>query len=471
MIRVLPSIVYLSSLLLSLMTDGLHRVLVLLMFFTTLASLLNRIGTGIALRESVAMMYIITCLLMPIFGYDIYNVGFYPARVIDFLMQVPEREYYAYVLPAVSAFCFALTFPLPEEKAMDELPGIDVLMQRCQSVLEKDNIGLLIIFAGGFSFLLTFFLPTVVHYVAVIMFLTSFTGLLYIYYTPNRENKKPLIISFAIFLVVYSIFIAMFTIIIYMGITISSFFLLRARIAFWKKLGMLACVVFLVMVLQLTKGMYRKIVYKSSDPGNKVELFTNLYVKNLQAGTDLFRPEAFWSVYMRVNQGLIISNVMERFPRIKPFDNGEVLLTSIFSSFIPRFVWEDKSTADGRFNMTYFAGRTLNKDTSMNVGPVGEAYGSFGPTGGIAFMFLIGLFVRLLYGWVLQISQRIPLVIMWLPVLFYNITYSAETDTMQILNSSIKVSFLMWVLYMVSPRWFGVRRQTLHERRIELGRL
>ncbi|NDC76351.1 MAG: hypothetical protein EBZ67_00455 [Chitinophagia bacterium] len=455
---------------LSLMTDGLHRVLVLLMFFTTLVSLLNRIGNGIALRESIALMYIITCLLMPIFGYDFYNVEFYPARVIDFVMQVPEQEYYSYVLPAVSAFCFALTFPLPTDRAIDELPGMEVLMQRCQYILEKDNIGVFMIFAGVISFLLTSVLPAAFHYVGVILFFSSFTGLLYIFYTPNRENKRPLMISFAIFLIVHSIFIAMFTIIIYMGITIASFFLLRTRIAFFKKLGILTCVVFLVIVLQFTKGMYRKIVYES-DPANKVELFTTLYVQNLQAGTDLFRPEAFWSVYMRVNQGLIISNVMERFPKIKPFDNGEILLTSIFASFIPRFIWEDKSTADGRFNMTYFAGRTLNKNTSMNVGPIGEAYGSFGPTGGIAFMFLIGMFVRLLYGWVLQIALRIPLVIMWLPVLFFNITFSAETDTMQILNSSIKVSFLMWVIYMAYPRWFGVRRQTLHERRVELSRL
>lgn len=469
--RIIPPLVYLFSLVMSLAMQGGYRVLVILLLVTSVVSMVDRLGKGLALRESIAFMYILTCVAMPILGYDFYNSQFFNARVLDYTMQVPEKEYYAYVLPAVSAFCFALMFPMPAGRVLDEGSGLEGIIRRCKAILDREShISIVIMFSGIGSFLLTFVLPMTIEYVGFVMFLSCFAGLLYVHFTPNRENKRPVLISFAILLLGYSITVGMFTILIYMGITISSFLLLGVRFQVWKKFLLAVSIIFLVVVLQNTKGMYRKVVfYSETENQNKVELFTDLFIQNLQAGRDLFQPNTFWTFYMRANQGMIISNVMERFPVVKPFDNGKILLNSLLASFIPRFLWRDKSTADGRFNMSYYAGRELNRQTSMNVGPVGEAYGSFGPSGGILFMFFIGAFIRFLYGRVLMVSLRYPLVLLWIPVVFYNITYSAETDSMQIMNSSIKVSFMMWLIYKVMPIWFGVRKRTDQTARMQLG--
>ena len=110
--------------------------------------------------------------------------------------------------------------------------------------------------------------------------------------------------------------------------------------------------------------------------------------------------------------------------------------------------------------MQYYAGRKMNLVTSMNVGPLGEAYGSFGPRQAVLFMVLLGLFIRLVYGIVFRISRKTPLLVLWLPVMFYQITYSAETDTLQILNSFIKTAFFIWILYRILPRWFGKSSRT-----------
>jgi hypothetical protein len=161
-----------------------------------------------------------------------------------------------------------------------------------------------------------------------------------------------------------------------------------------------------------------------------------------------------------MNQGNIVTQVMQRIPTIQPFDDGKYLFKTIMSSFVPRFLWPDKPEAGGRFNMQYYAGKKMNLVTSMNVGPLGEAYGSFGTRQAILFMVLLGLFIRWVYGIVFRLSRKTPLLVLWLPVMFYQITYSAETDTLQILNSFIKTAFFVAILYRFMPRWFGKSERT-----------
>jgi len=118
---------------------------------------------------------------------------------------------------------------------------------------------------------------------------------------------------------------------------------------------------------------------------------------------------------------------------------------------VPRFMWADKPMAGGAANMQYYAGYTI-KGYTVNIGPLGEAYGSFGVTGGIIFMMVLGAFIRFAYGAVFRLAGRFPLLVFWLPVLFYQVTYSGENDTLQILNSLMKSAFFIWLLYKAFPQ-------------------
>jgi len=468
MYKLLPTITYLTAFLTSLFFDEMNRFLVWMVFIVALLAVLDKMGKGVALRESIVLLYILTCLVMPILGYEYYNYSYRFARLLGYTMRVPEAQYFGYVIPSVTAFCLALTFPMQSVRRSDDIPGINVIIEKAQRVLDRErSLGVVIMFVGLFSFLLNSLLPVSLQYISTILFFTCFAGILYIYYTPNRTNKTGVMVSFIGFIFFYSISIGMFTIVVYMGITISSFFLIGRSIALWRKVVIVVLAVFIVIVLQTTKITYRDIVFNVGTE-NKVELFVTLFYENLSSGLKLLDPDAFWPIYLRTNQGLIISTVMSRFPMIKPFDNGRVLGQTILASFIPRFIWPDKPTADGRFNMRYYAGKILDKSTSMNVGPVGEAYGSFGVMGGVTFMFLLGVFVRWIYGRIFIIAGNTPLIVMWIPVIFYQITFSAETDTMQIFNTIIKISFLMLVIYLVSPSWFGIRRSKVSARNVAL---
>ncbi len=56
--------------------------------------------------------------------------------------------------------------------------------------------------------------------------------------------------------------------------------------------------------------------------------------------------------------------------------------------------WPDKPMAGGKYNMKYYTGINI-VGWSTNVGPLGEAWGSFGKVGGIIYMFFIGF----IYSW------------------------------------------------------------------------
>jgi hypothetical protein len=246
----------------------------------------------------------------------------------------------------------------------------------------------------------------------------------------------------------------MFTIIAYMGITIFSFFFAGKRYALFSKVTVFLAAILFILVLQNVKTAYRTYLWNKDYAGSKTSLFTSLFVENLQKGEALIDKKAFYLVHIRINQGFNVSLVMRRIPAVKPHDNGAALATSLASSLVPRFLWPDKPEAGGKFNMLYYAGWKL-VGWSTNVGPLGEAYGAFGRTGGIIFMFFLGMFIRWAYGKVFKIGRHLPLVICWIPVLFYQVTYSAETDTLQILNSLVKTAFFIWLLFKAFPHWFG----------------
>jgi hypothetical protein len=168
---------------------------------------------------------------------------------------------------------------------------------------------------------------------------------------------------------------------------------------------------------------------------------------------NLVSPNNYFFLYYRANQGFNVALVMRVIPAKMPFDNGSFLLVKIASSFVPRLLWPDKPEAGGLANMKYYADVDI-KGYATSVGPLGEAYGSFGVVGGIIYMMGLGLFIRFAYKKVFVVAQKIPLIVLWIPVMFYQITYSSENDTLQILNSLIKSAFFIFILYKFLPTLF-----------------
>ena len=450
-------------LILSLVTDW-YNILVYGLTGVLLLFSLDKLGKGIVLRELIAFHGCVICLLMPLLGYEIYNEHNAMARLWVRYMPLPKDVYFSFALPAMAAFSAAICWPIRNQNVSDSGQS---LTERINSIkvllLKRPAMGVYLIAIGVVSYKISGIVPESIRFVAVLLYWASFSGVLYLYYTRNFRYQKIVLLVFCAFVVVDAIRAGMFTIIAYMGITILSFFFINKKVRLWKKVTLFSVAIATLFLVQSIKSSYRKLTWRGEYAGSKIGLFTDLFTDKLLSSAELITVNAFFPIYYRTNQGYNVGLVMRRIPMIQPYDYGRTLSVSLASSLVPRVIWQDKPIAGGKFNMQYYAGISI-RGWSTNIGPLGEAYGSFGHTGGIIFMFVLGVFIRKAYIALFNISAKVPLALFWLPVIFYQVAYSMETDTLQILNSIFKGAFLVWIIYKIFPEVFGVEKNTSKRR-------
>jgi hypothetical protein len=431
-----------------------------MLFFTLVVLMLDKLGKGIVLREVVALHSCFICLLMPLAGYAFFDKSDPLARMWVRYMPIPMETYFSFALPAICAFTAGLFWPSKKAQRDDAGPFLQDTIVKARTILQqKKNVGVQLLVIGMVMFSVARFAPDVVQFVLVLFAFASFAGFLYVYFTKSVRYRKLILTVFAIYVVMMALNSGMFTIVAYMGLTLFSFFFLGRKTRFWKKLLWFLTGITFLFLVQSVKPDYRKQTWQGGGySGNSALLFANLLTDKL-FNFDWHSPDAFFPIYYRTNQGFNVALVMRRFPVVKPFDNGNNLMVNVASALVPRFLWPDKPEAGGQFNMQYYAGIYIN-GWSTNVGPLGEAYGSFGPIGGIVYMFFLGLLIRWVYRLIFGLARSTPLVIFWIPVLFYQVTYSAETDTLQVMNSLCKAGFFIFLLYKMIPSWFVMPRRS-----------
>ena len=85
---------YLTVFVVSLITDAMNTELVIAITIASILSILDKLGRGIVLRESISALYIFTCLDMPLLGYRVYNFQNSLSRAFKKYMLVPESDYF-----------------------------------------------------------------------------------------------------------------------------------------------------------------------------------------------------------------------------------------------------------------------------------------------------------------------------------------------------------------------------------------
>ncbi|MFM9911706.1 MAG: hypothetical protein ACKVOW_20460, partial [Chitinophagaceae bacterium] len=294
----------------------------------------------------------------------------------------------------------------------------------------------------------------------LLFYFSAFGGFLYVYYQPRFKRKILILSLFGVFIIAQSLVSGMFTIVAYMGITLFSFFFLGKKTSFIKKLSFFILGISLLFIIQSVKMSYRKEAWNKEFEGNRIELFGKLIKERFSSNDQTTLSDLFFPIYYRANQGFNIGLVMNRIPKYQDFDRGSNLGTIIISSFVPRVFWPNKPEAGGKGNMSHYTGYNI-EGWSTNVGPLGEAYGSFGVNGGVIYMILLGAFIRWGYRKIFIFSQKLPLVLFWIPVVFYQVTYAAEADTLQVINSMVKSAFFVWIVYKLIPKWFGITKSAI----------
>lgn len=417
-------------------------------------SLIDKIGKGITLLETMAIYSCIIYLIMPLLGYAVYTKDSRITVIWAKQMPVPYATYYSFILPAICAYLLGLFLLNYTTGRSDEGEKLQVHITRIKSKLAlSPNTGIILIIIGILFYFIKAMVPGPLSAIASFGYLLIFPGLFYVHFQPKLKKKGWIYILVTIFFVRDALDTGMFTVFFYMGITIVSFFLLGKKIRFPIKLATIVAAISCLFVLQLVKGTFRRSTWKKSYTGSKAELFQNLFIEKAGGFDEIFSENTFFPIYVRFNQGLVTSMVMKRIPAKQPYDGGESIAKTLAASVVPRILWPDKPQSGGVYNMQHFAGFKL-KGWSTNIGPVGEAYGSFGVGGGIVYMFFFGLFIGWAYTRVFSLSRSKPLLLLWIPLLFFEVMYSMENDTLQAVNSLVKAAVFMWILYKLFPALF-----------------
>jgi hypothetical protein len=157
---------------------------------------------------------------------------------------------------------------------------------------------------------------------------------------------------------------------------------------------------------------------------------------------------------VRLNQGWIISAIIENVPSIEPYANGETIIEAISGSLLPRFLVPDKKMAGGQENFERFTGLPLGPTTSMGTSVIGEAYANFGPMGSWIFMFLWGMFLSLGFNKLVSYGNKNPLIYVFLPLIFLQVV-KAETELYVVLNHFLKSLILVFGLLWVFKKYLG----------------
>jgi hypothetical protein len=419
-----------------------------------LLSFLDGIGKNYNINHITILFAILQLLIMPMVVYRVYNDD---RLVIAFIynMNTPEEEYFGFILPAIILMIMGMEMPII--KNATKSLKIKQSISDCRNYLKgKSNIGITMMIIGLSTGIIEPFVASELKYIAYLFSKLLFVGIFYVLFSEIKSKKLYLIIGISA-LLIQTIVQGMFGELVYTLILGMLLVLLGQKIAYRYKIILSVIGFVFVIVLQTIKADYRAHAWRgeSNSGSSNTEVLLSLFLDRLKDPSRFFDKEKMFPVVVRFNQGMIQDKVMNYVPSVRPFAEGSTISNSLLASFVPRFLWPDKPIAGGHWNMEYFTGLII-EGYSMNIGPFGEAYGNFGKTGGVIFMFFYGLFFNLVIVLIIRYAKNKPTIILWFPVLFLN-SIQIETDILMTVNSLLKNLIFVSLCYWSANRFMRIQ--------------
>jgi hypothetical protein len=429
-----------------------YEVASVFLFFYFLLSLIDSIGKSYDLLTVPILLLIFECLIMPSVVYNVYNEDAL-ITALRYNMAVAKEEYFSFVFPGTVAMIIGMRIPLLSSES--QTAKIRKAVIGCKEYLKsKGNLGVLLIIIGSVSGILEVFTPSELKYVLYLFGRLIIVGVFYIFYSDFRQRKLYLI-GAIIFIFAQSLAAGMFGDLVYTALLGGMLLLLGMKLKTPYKFGFAVVGFIVVLLIQSVKADYRKLTWIANQEVGNSEAFISLVADRITNPSMFFNLYAIFPTVNRFNQGMIVAKVLEYIPRYEPFADGETVYGSVAATFVPRILWPDKPKAGGQYNMLRFTG-FLVSGYSMNVGVIGEAYGNFGPRGGVVFMFIFGLFFNLIFYIILKKTKQWPTLILWIPFIYLN-AVQAETDTLMTVNSTIKNILFMVFCYWAANRFLRLK--------------
>jgi hypothetical protein len=184
-----------------------------------------------------------------------------------------------------------------------------------------------------------------------------------------------------------------------------------------KLIGLVAFVL-LAILIQVLKGSYRAEIGKGDEEGG-VSTFSKIYEEQNREDRGIFNFRNIASSNTRINQGFIITNIMQTVPDVEPFANGSEMYKILEAAILPRILAPDKLRAGDREIFRKYSGIGIQAGTSMALSSIGDAYVNWGIFGGVIFMFVLGFVFSEVLNYFHKYSMDYPILILFVPLVFY----------------------------------------------------
>jgi hypothetical protein len=356
-----------------------------------------------------------------------------PLNHFKYYMYVPEQEYMNYVVPAYGIFVIVILFRLKKAPWLQ----IDI-----ESLKSFKKYGVQIFLLGVFFDLISGFLPGAIGFFAYLVGNFKFAGAIILFFSEDAKLKRLFYFSL-VYLFLRALQGGMFHDLVLWSVFFFMFWALKRQPSKTQIVMTIAIGLFAVATLQTVKAAYRDKVWKGYG-GNKLELFTDLFLEAVLSSGESNEDYDVEESNVRLNQGWIISAILDEIPRRVNYLKGETISDAILASIFPRFLNPNKKKAGGKENFEKFTGLELGEKTSMGISIVGEAYGNFGVFGGVLFMGLWGLVLVWYWDFLLKKSRYNLLLIAFLPLIFLQVV-KAETELAVVLNHLVKASIVVFL--------------------------
>lgn len=400
-------------------------------------SLLDDISNRIPIEKIILFMAALQWILGPFLTYHGYGDHY------KYYMYVEEPTYMALAVPGVFAFWLGISLfrsKETEEKGLQQLAEYKTISPTTAYYLI--GVGLFFVVLGNA-------LPTSLQFARYLLSNLSYIGLLYLLQSDTKN--KWLFIAIAMGLTfLTALRTAMFHDFILWSILLFIYIAYVFRFELQQKIIAIFIGLLVIVTIQVVKMQYRQMAWGGEIQGSQIEAYSNLVGENV--GEGMFSYGNMLNIVNRINQGWIISRIMDNVPTMTDFADGETVKDAVMATMVPRFLNPNKKIAGGKENFERFTGYNLESGTSMGISLLGEGYANFGVWGGIIFMFFIGAFYSYVIRKIYDIALTHASVLLWFPLLFFHVV-KAETEMVVVFNYLVKSIILVALFFWASKRF------------------
>ena len=408
--------------------------------------LFNSLGSVIPIRYMAGLLMCVQMLLGPAFAFN----GLDEYQYITYKMKIPEYDYFMYVIPATILFILGL------HVTAGKLKG-EVLeeMAIARYVDRSGTLPYIFIGVGFFSSVASSFFSSTFNFVFILLGNAKFIGLFMLLLGSKKLRPLPIILVMGS-IIMDALSIAMFHDLIIWLVMLGAILGIKYRVKLVFKSVATTVFLLLVIVIQILKTDYRK---TSSLEGTGAQSMEKVF-RDKQENKSLFSYEKLAESNIRINQGYIVTNIMNTVPVAVPFQNGTELLQILEAAFLPRLIAPNKLNAGDRFIFMKYTGLLLRQGTSMGLSSVGDAYINFGVMGGSIFMFFLGLMFSEVLNGFFRASKHYPILLIFTTVVFYY-PIRPDCELQTILGHLVKSTFLIFVVVQIwKHRFARIRKLT-----------